>query len=197
MNNLCCCALHLLIFFLLFVSSWFMEVAMTRQPNKNKFWNWKCHISMKNRTLKFNEVSLESSGIYFYAALETLKVKTMAPWLHNQTKQILNLKKPHLHEKLDSKVEWGIIGKLKYSMFLMWEHITNSMCFGDSQGQDNGTMPSQPNKKNFELDSATSSLLIGPQSWMRYHCKAMVFYFYVVSVQYQIKGLHGFSKARK
>jgi hypothetical protein len=30
------------------------------------------------------------------------------------------------------------------------------MGFGDSQGQDNGAMISQPNKSNFELESATS-----------------------------------------
>jgi hypothetical protein len=72
------------------------------------------------------------------------------------------------------------------------------MRFGHSQGQDNCAMTSQPNKMmNFELESGTSSWTIGPQSWMRYHCKAMVFYFYVVSAQYQIKGLHGFSKARQ
>ena len=30
------------------------------------------------------------------------------------------------------------------------------MGFGDSQGRDNGAMTTQPNKMNFELESATS-----------------------------------------
>jgi hypothetical protein len=76
---------------------------------QNKFWTWKSHISMKNRTPKSNKVSLESSSILLLCfegvlpikcALDTLKVKTIVPWLHNQTKwRILNLKVAHLHEQ--------------------------------------------------------------------------------------------------
>jgi hypothetical protein len=60
-----------------------------------EFWTWKCHISTTNRTPELNEVSLESSGIILLCwegklpiqwALETLKVKTKAPW-QPKTKQ--------------------------------------------------------------------------------------------------------------
>ncbi len=145
-DYLCCCALHLLTFFLLYVSFRFREVATTRQPNKNKCWTWKCHISMNNRTPKLNVVSLESSGILNLCcvgelpiqwALETLKVETLAPWLHNQT------------------------------------------------------------RFEFELESATSPWTIGPQSWMRYHWKALIFYFYVVRASYQLNGFWRLSRSRQ
>jgi hypothetical protein len=73
-----------------------LEVTMTRQTNKNKFWNWKCHISMKNRTLKLNKVSLESSSILLLCnecaisnkgASGILQGETIVPWLHNQTRK--------------------------------------------------------------------------------------------------------------
>jgi hypothetical protein len=52
-------------------------------------------------------------------------------------------------------------------------------------------------RTNFEIESATSPWKIGLWSWIRYHWKAQVFYFYVMSVQYQIKGLQEFSKVRQ
>jgi hypothetical protein len=75
--------------------------------------------------------------------------------------------------------------------------VTNSMGFGGSQGQDNGAMITQPNKSNFELESATSPSLIGPLSRMRYHWKALIFYCYGVRVSHQFNGLGRLSRLRE
>jgi hypothetical protein len=53
--------------------------------------------------------------------------------------------------------------------------VTNSMGFGDSQGQDNGALTTEPNKTKFELESATSPMPKGPLSQMSYHWKALIF----------------------
>jgi hypothetical protein len=101
--------IHLLTFSLLYVSFGFREVAMHTQATKeNKFWSWKCHVSMTNSTPESNEVSLESSCLLLLCcegkspiqgALETLKVKTNVPWQHNQTKTNFELERPHLNDQ--------------------------------------------------------------------------------------------------
>jgi hypothetical protein len=77
-----------------------------KTTKQNKFWTWKCHISTANRTSESTDVSLGNPStlalcceikLPIELALETLKVQTMATWQRNQTKQIVNLKMPHLH----------------------------------------------------------------------------------------------------
>jgi hypothetical protein len=71
------------------------------------------------------------------------------------------------------------------------------MGFGESQGQDNGAMTTEPNKMNFEIESATSPPPIEPLSQMRYRWKPLVFYHYVVSASYQFNGLWRLSRSRQ
>jgi hypothetical protein len=185
MNDFCCRAHHLLTSFLLYVSFGFREVVMTTQPNKKEFWTWKCHISTTNRTPELNEVSLESSGIILLCwegklpiqwALETLKVKTKAPWQPKTKQNKFWTWKCHI--STNNRTPESNEVSLKSSCILLLccgGRVTNSMGFGDSQGWDNGAMTTQPNKSNFELESATSPPPIRPLSWMRYHWKVFVF----------------------
>jgi hypothetical protein len=157
------------------------------------------------------------------------------PWQDNQTRTNIELESATSPWTIGPQSQMRYHWKLWCSIFMLCGQVTNSMGFGDSQGQDYGTMTSQPNKiqiwswkchismnnrtpksnevslesseilllccegelptqwaletlkvktmvpwlhkqpnkSNFELESATSPWTIGSQSWMRYHWKAL------------------------